>query len=80
MQVIAVIAESEKDFIKSILGQETSLSKNGGVLIHGFLYKPICHRLQVMGTTFNGVMITEKAKENNVLKVLFHEVLTRIKI
>ena len=79
MQIVAVIAENEKDFVRSILGEETALAKYGGILVNGFLYKQISHKEQLKGNSFSGVMITEKALQYERLKYLFFEVFNHIR-
>ena len=73
MQIIAVICLDEKDFVRSMFGKETILSKGGGVLVNEFFYKPITHEMQLKGINLNGVMITEKAEQYERLRILFSE-------
>ena len=73
MQIIAVICLDEKDFVRSMFGKETILSKGGGDLVNEFLYKPITHEMQLKGINLNGVMITEKAEQYERLRILFSE-------
>lgn len=80
MQTIAVIAANEKDFVRSVLGQETALSKYGGVLVNEFLYKPISQEIQLKGINLSGVMITEMAQQYPRLKQLFYETFKYIRI
>ena len=79
MQIVAVIAVSEKDFVKSLLNRETEPAKKGGILINDFLYKFINHSDQLQGQTLQGVIITKEASEYYQLRSLISDVFQHIR-
>lgn len=78
MQRIAVIATNERDFVRSLLGENTTVAKHGGILVNDFLYIPIKDENGLRGQKFDGAIITKEAKNFYRLKALFYEVFNHL--